>query len=221
MAKKLKIKICGITDEKSLKKAFELKVNYVGLVFFSSSPRSISICKAKKLLKIKNYKTDIVALTVNASDTFLDDIVNNLKPDYIQLHGSESPSRCIEVKKKYSVKIIRALEVENAKILQEQIKQFKSSVDEFILDAPKSYLPGGNGIKFDWKILKNNKIDLDWLIAGGLNITNLQKALQLTNANGVDISSGVEIRKGEKSPKLIEDFVLKCRSIEKGYINEN
>ena len=73
----------------------------------------------------------------------------------------------------------------------------------------------GNGIKFNWNLLKNTKIDVNWLIAGGLNVSNIENALLLTNANGVDVSSGVEVSKGKKSPKLIEDFVLKCRSIEK------
>ena len=148
MEKKLQIKICGITDKNSLRKALELEVDYVGLIFFSSSPRNISLNEGQKLLKIKNDKTNIVALTVDADDSFLEKIVNHIKPDYFQFHGLEDPKRCIEIKNKYDIKIIKALEVDNLKTLLEQISKFKNSVDQFIFDTPKSNLPGGNGIKF-------------------------------------------------------------------------
>ena len=73
---------------------------------------------------------------------------------------------------------------------------------------------------FDWEILNNNKIEVDWLIAGGLNISNIKNALLTTKAMGVDVSSGVEISRGKKSPKLIKDFVLECKNIEKVFLND-
>ena len=220
ITKKIKIKICGITDEQSLDVAFKLKVDYVGFVFYPSSPRNISLDKVNELIKLKNHDTKIVALTVNAKDCFLEKIINKINPDYIQFHGSEGPNKCAEIRSKYNVKIIRALEVQNIVSLNREISKYRSFVDEFILDAPKSFLPGGNGEKFDWEILNNNKIEVDWLIAGGLNISNIKNALLTTKAMGVDVSSGVEISRGKKSPKLIEDFVLKCKNIEKVFLND-
>ncbi len=215
MTKNIKIKICGITDKDSVEVAFKLNVDYVGLVFFPLSPRNISLDKAQKLINFKNSNTKIVALTVNAKDCFLNKVINEIKPDYFQFHGSESPNRCKEIRDKYNIKIIKALEVRDICSLQNDINKYKRFVDEFILDAPKSFLPGGNGEKFDWELLKNNEIKVDWLIAGGLNISNIKNALLITKAKGVDVSSGVEISKGKKSPKLIEEFVLKCKDIEK------
>ena len=74
-------------------------------------------------------------------------------------------------------------------------------------------MPGGNGKPFDWNMLNENDFDEDWLLAGGLNEKNIHEAVNLTNPTGVDISSGVEIAKGKKSPQLIKNFVRICRNI--------
>ena len=84
------IKVCGINDEISMETALKCKVDYVGLVFYENSPRNISINLSKKLLKSRNKTTKIVALTVDPNDNFLNEIKNNINPDYIQLHGKES-----------------------------------------------------------------------------------------------------------------------------------
>ena len=84
---KVKIKICGILDDQTMSTISNMNVDYVGLVFFEKSPRNISIEKAKSIIKYLNNSTKIVALTVNASDQFLRNIVTNLSPDYLQLHG--------------------------------------------------------------------------------------------------------------------------------------
>ena len=82
-----------------------------------------------------------------------------------------------------------------------------------LLDAPSEALPGGNGKKFDWDILKDFKSKKKWMLAGGLNIENIEKAIDITKAPAIDISSGLEIRKGIKDTKLIEDFVIKCKNL--------
>ena len=213
MAKRLKIKICGITDTKSMIKACSLGIDYIGLVFFKNSPRNVSFDHAQSLVRYKKSNTKIVALTVDPSNLLLDKIFEKFKPEYIQLHGNEKPSRCFEIKKKYKVKIIKSVEVTNFKSILINLNQFKGIVNTFIFDSPSSLLPGGNGKPFNWKVLKGNKICHDWLLAGGLNANNIFKAVKLTNPKGVDISSGLEKIKGKKSPQLIENFVRKCRNI--------
>ena len=74
-------------------------------------------------------------------------------------------------------------------------------------------LPGGNGSKFNWNILKNYNYQKKWMLAGGLQSNNVQEAIKITNAKAVDISSGVEVQKGINSPKLIKDFVDICRKV--------
>ena len=210
---KIKIKICGVSDFSSMSIISNLNVDFVGLVFFEKSPRNISINKAKSLIKCLSNKTKIVALTVNASDEFLEKIVNNLSIDYLQLHGEETPYRCFEIKKNFKKKIIKAISARSSKTLNFKLEKYKSVTDEIIIDSPKDHLPGGNGKTFNWKFLKKEKRNVNWLLAGGINLSNVSKAIKITKTKGLDISSGVEISKGVKSPKLIRSFVNKCRNL--------
>ena len=210
---KVKIKICGVLDHHIISTISDLNVDYVGLVFFEKSPRNVSIEKAKSLLKYISNTTKVVALTVNATDQFLSSIVTNLSPDYLQLHGEESPYRCFEIKKKFKTKIIKAISAKSSRNLNFEIHKYKSITDKIIIDSPKDYLPGGNGKTFNWKFLKKEKRNVNWLLAGGINLSNVSKAIKITKTKGLDISSGVEISKGVKSPKLIRSFVNKCRNI--------
>ena len=93
------------------------------------------------------------------------------------------------------------------------MNKYKFVTDKIIIDSPKDHLPGGNGKTFNWKILKKGEKKIDWLLAGGINLSNVSKAIKITKTKGLDISSGVEISKGIKSSQLIKSFVKKCRNI--------
>ena len=213
MNKQFEIKICGINDEISMNTAINCKVDYIGLVFYQYSPRNVSINFCKKLLKVRNKVSKIVALTVNPDDDFLNEIKKNIKPDYLQLHGEENPKRCINIKKKINIPLIKGINVKNKVDLLRTTKEYEDTCDILLLDAPSEALPGGNGRKFDWNILKDFKSQRKWMLAGGLNIDNVKNAIDVTKAPAIDISSGLEIRKGIKDPKLIEDFMTKCKNL--------
>ena len=207
------IKICGINDEKSMNTALKCKADYIGLVFFENSPRNISINLSKELLNLRNKLSKIVALTVNPSNEFLSEIKKNVKPDFIQLHGNETPRRCLDIKKRLNIPIIKGMNVINKLNLMKLTTDYEDICDILLLDAPSEALPGGNGKKFDWDILKNFKSKKKWMLAGGLNIENIKKAIDITKAPAIDISSGLEIIKGVKEPKLIENFIKKCKEL--------
>ena len=207
------IKVCGINDEISMNTALKFKVDYVGLVFYPSSPRNISINKSRQLLISRNKTTKIVALTVDPDDDFLFEIKNKVKPDFIQLHGNESPKRCEDIKKNLNIPLIKGINVQNKLNLIQLTTDFEDICDILLLDAPSENLPGGNGKKFDWNILKDYKSRNKWMLAGGLNIENIKKAIDITRAPAIDISSGLEIMKGVKDPKLIENFMIKCKKL--------
>ena len=207
------IKVCGINDEISMKTALKCKVDYVGLVFYPNSPRNISINLSRELLKIRNKITKIVALTVDPNDDFLNQIKKNINPDYIQLHGNENSRRCLDIKHKINIPLIKGINVRNKIDLVRKNKDFEDICDILLFDAPTEALPGGNGKKFDWDILKGFKSKKKWMLAGGLNIENIENAIDITKAPAIDISSGLEIRKGLKDPQLIKDFVIKCKSL--------
>ena len=207
------IKICGINNKISMNTAIKCKVDYVGLVFYPNSPRNISINLSRELLQYRNKNTKIVALTVNPNDDFLFEIKKKVKPDYIQLHGNENPYRCMDIKKKLNIPLIKGVNVKNRLNLMQLTTNFEDVCDILLLDAPSEDLPGGNGKKFDWDILKDFKSKKKWMLAGGLNIENIEKAIDITKAPAIDISSGLEIIKGVKDPKLIENFVIKCKEL--------
>ena len=207
------IKVCGINDKKSMNTALKYKANYIGFVFYPNSPRNISINQSRELLQLRNKTTKIVALTVNPNDDFLFEIKNEIKPDYIQLHGNENPNRCRYIKKNLNIPIIKGINVKNKLNLMQLTTDFEDICDILLLDAPSEDLPGGNGKKFDWDILKDFKSKKKWMLAGGLNIENIEKAIEITKAPAIDISSGLEIIKGVKDPKLIENFIIKCKEL--------
>ena len=207
------IKVCGINDEISMNTALKFKVDYVGLVFYPSSPRNISINQSRQLLISRNKTTKIVALTVDPDDNLLFEIKNKVKPDFIQLHGNESPKRCEDIKKNLNIPLIKGINVQNKLNLIQLTTDFEDICDILLLDAPSENLPGGNGKKFDWNILKDYKSRNKWMLAGGLNIENIKKAIDITRAPAIDISSGLEIMKGVKDPKLIENFMIKCKGL--------
>ena len=151
------IKVCGINDEKSMNTVLKCKVDYIGLVFYPNSPRNISINLSRELLKSRNKTTKIVALTVDPNDDFLDEIKKNINPDYIQLHGNENSRRCLDIKNKIDLPLIKGINVTNKVDLLRANKEFEDICDILLLDAPSESLPGGNGKKFDWDILKDFK----------------------------------------------------------------
>ena len=207
------IKVCGINDEISMNTALKCKVDYVGLVFYPNSPRNISINLSRQLIKSRNKITKIVALTVDPNDDFLNEIKKIINPDYIQLHGNENSRRCLDIKHKINIPLIKGINVSNKIDLLRKNREFEDICDILLFDAPSEDLPGGNGKKFDWDILKNFKSKKKWMLAGGLNIENIEDAIHTTRAPAIDISSGLEIKKGQKDPKLIKDFVIKCKSL--------
>ena len=193
--------------------AIESKADYIGLVFYDKSPRNLSLGDAKELLKNRNQHSKIVALTVNSDDDFIKDIEQNIRPDYFQLHGNETPLRCKEIKVKFETPIIKGIGIKNKLDLIKANQDYENLCDILLLDSPSSILPGGNGEMFNWNIIKNCEPSKKWMLAGGLNINNIEKAVKISNPPAIDISSGVEISKGIKDPEMIKNFITKCRNI--------
>lgn len=204
----VKIKICGLTEKKSIDLCCKLKIDYLGFVFFEKSPRSVN---PVKMLELANYiEKDIakVAVTVDASDDYLDSIFNSCKFEYVQCHGQETVDRIKQIKQKYNCKIIKAIKVKNSDDVA-SAKKFEDVSDHILFDAkaPSSPIPGGNGLSFDWSLLKNRNLKKDWFLSGGLNHENIKDAIIQTNPPMVDVSSSLESLAGIKDLHLIQKFV--------------
>ena len=157
-----------------------------------------------------------VALTVDANDDTLLDIIAALKPDMLQLHGSETPDRVVAVRTRFGLPVMKALPIAERKDLS-PIRQYAQFVDRLIFDAraPKEATrPGGLGKPFDWTLLKDIKAGVPFMLSGGLDADNVVEALRTTRAPGVDVSSGVERTPGEKDPDKIRAFIRAARMAE-------
>lgn len=206
-----KVKICGLSTTKTLAAACEAGADYVGFVFYERSPRHISLEQARDLSDAVPENITKVALSVNADDVTLEQIIASLKPDMLQLHGHESPARVAEIKQKFGLPILKAIAIESSEDFA-AAAPYEGIADMILFDAKapvdlKNALPGGNGISFDWKLLDNAAIKGDFMLSGGMNAHNVAEAIALTGAANVDVSSGVETSPGKKDVELIAQFI--------------
>lgn len=206
---KTRVKICGLKEAEHIKVAAEAGASYVGFVFFEKSPRNVTVAQAKSLAIDVPMGVAKVALTVNADNAFLDQLLETVPLDMLQLHGKESPERVLEVKERYGLPVMKAIGIATEEDTK-QIDLYGQVADQLLVDAkaPKgAELPGGNGLAFDWKLVKRKFWPKPWMLAGGLTPENVALAVQMTGAKQVDISSGVESAPGVKDPDLIRAFI--------------
>lgn len=210
----LVVKICGLKTPDTLDAALDAGADLVGFVFFPRSPRNLSLSAAKTLGARVAGRAGKVALTVDADDDTLFDIVAALKPDMLQLHGSEPPERVAVVRSRFGLPVIKALPVA-ARADLAPVRLYEKVTDRILFDArpPRDATrPGGLGQPFDWTLLRDLTISVPFLLSGGLDPDNVAQALALTGAGGVDVSSGVERAPGEKDVGLIRAFVRAARA---------
>ena len=206
------VKICGLSTPATMEAALAATADFVGLVFFAKSPRNVTLRQAKALAKQARGRAKIVTLVVDADDALLEAIAGDVQPDLFQAHGKETPERLAAIKRLTGISAYKALRVATA----EQVSLAKTYTSSpFILyDAmpPEgAALPGGNGLTFDWSILKDAA--RPFMLAGGLTLENVSEAIRVTRADMVDVSSGVESAPGVKDPAKIATFVKAAKAV--------
>jgi phosphoribosylanthranilate isomerase len=210
------VKICGLSTRGTLDAALDAGADMVGFVFFPPSPRHLSLQAAHDLGKQARRRALKVALTVDADDATLANIVEALQPDILQLHGKESVAQIRDIKQKFALPVMKAMAVETAADLS-SLPGYANVADRILFDAraPKGATrPGGLGAAFDWHVLENLDLSLPFMVSGGLNAGNVAEAVRITRAGGVDVSSGVERTPGVKDPEMIRDFIRAARATE-------
>jgi phosphoribosylanthranilate isomerase len=204
-------KICGLSTPEAVNSALDGGASFIGFVFFERSPRNVTPDLAAKLsapARARNVKT--VALAVDPTNAHLDEIMAKLKPDFIQLHGKETPARVQEVKSRAGVGLIKAVPVSTSLEVAAAARDYDTYADHLMFDAKPpedADRPGGNGLAFDWDILQGLRLQRPWFLAGGLDPWNVGEAIQRSGAKMVDVSSGVERGAGLKDPALITAFL--------------
>ncbi|MCC5988373.1 MAG: phosphoribosylanthranilate isomerase [Pararhodobacter sp.] len=208
-AQGVRVKICGITRPDDMAVLARLGAAYAGMVFFARSPRALTIAQARAIALEAPPGLARVGLFVDADDTLIDAVLDEVPLDFLQLHGSESPERLSALRARHGLPLIKAVGVAGVDDLP-ALDLYASCADMLLVDArpaPGAALPGGNGLAFDWRLIAGRRWPLPWLLAGGLNAANVAQAIHLTGARQVDVSSGVESAPGVKDHAKIADFL--------------
>lgn len=186
-----KVKICGLSTVEAVETAVLAGADYVGFVF-AESKRQVSLEQAHKLAKLVTGKTKIVGVFVSPSLEDLEQAIAQVPLDIVQIHGTFDEALI----QKISVPVIRAIQ------LSDQKTKVTSPADFLLFDAPVA----GSGRTFDWDLLKNQKIQQDFFIAGGLTVDNVRQARETFQPYALDVSSGVETD-GRKDIEKIKAFI--------------
>lgn len=210
----LDIKICGVNTPGARDVALAAGATMLGFVSFARSPRHLAPAAMAALAQGVEGRARKVLLTVNAADAELDELVAALKPDLLQLHGEESPARVAEVRARHGVPVMKAISIRTADDLG-QVAAYAPVSDRLLFDAkpePGALLPGGNGVVFDWSLLRGLDPGRPVMLSGGLDPSNVAQAIARVALDGVDVSSGVETAPGVKSPEKIVAFIEAARA---------
>lgn len=208
------VKICGLTDPRAVETAVEGGADFVGVVFFAKSPRAVSPERAAELLADVPKRIKRVGLFVDADDRLFNQVLTRVRLDILQLHGKEPPARVEELRATWGLPAMKAIGVSTAPDL-ENANAYLDVADRLMFDAkppPGATRPGGNAVAFDWTLLAGHKWKLPWMLAGGLTPRNVARAIRLSGARAVDVSSGVEKSPGVKDPKKIRTFIRAAKA---------
>ncbi len=211
----LHVKICGLKDAVAVNAAVAAGADMLGFVFFPASPRAVAPAQAGALLAGLRSGPLCVGLFVDADDAQLAETLAAAPLDILQLHGSESPARCAEIRARFGLPVMKAIGIATRADL-DALADYAPVVDRFLLDAkpaPDAPLPGGNAHPFEWSLLAGVTVPRPWLLAGGLTPHNVKRAILAAGAPGVDVSSGVERERGVKDAGLIRAFVSTVRDM--------
>lgn len=207
------VKICGINDAAGFDAAVAAGADMIGFVFFPPSPRAVTPEQAGTLSARAAGGPVRVGLFVDAEDDLIASVLAAAPLGLLQLHGHETPARCAAIRARFGLPVMKALGIAVAADL-DAVADYAPVVDRFLLDAkpaPGASLPGGNAAAFDWALTAGRVMPRPWLLAGGLDPTNVAEAIRVSGAPGVDVSSGVERARGVKDPALIAGFVAAAR----------
>ena len=203
------VKICGLREAEHVDAAVDAGAALTGYVFFPKSPRNVSIAETAALTARVPVGVRKVALSVDAEDELLRAIVEGAGVDTLQLHGHETPARVAHVRDPFGLTVIKALPIADQGDV-ETARRYQDVSDMLLFDAkpPKDATrPGGNAMAFDWTLLTGTSWTVPWMLAGGLDASNVAEALRISGAQMVDVSSAVEDEAGRKDVAKIRAFI--------------
>lgn len=207
------VKICGVTNAEDARWAVNLGADYVGINFYSESPRKVSIDKAKEIVESLPSFVKSVGVFVNPDLNELGKILKKAPIHILQLHGNETADEILKLKSNFNVAIWKVVKIQSEESLKE-IESLAGVADMILLDTFKADQPGGTGETFDWEIaVKAKAFGIPVFLAGGLNPDNVEEAIEKVEPIGVDVASGVEKMEHprKKDVEKMKSFILRAK----------
>lgn len=204
------IKVCGMREPENIREVMELGIDWMGLIFYQRSPRSIGSRTIPE--DITSAPTRWVGVFVNATPEYMMEMATVHRLDYLQLHGDESPDDCHALQKRgYS--LIKALPIARKEDL-ERTKAYEGRVDYFLFDT-KCEGYGGSGKRFDWSVLADYDGETPFLLSGGIGPGSVEaiQAFHHPRLAGIDLNSGFEIEPGHKDVNKLKEFIKQIQTI--------
>ncbi len=196
-----RVKICGITRVEDALIAVAQGADAIGLVFYPPSPRYVTPAQAAEIVNALPAFITLVALFVDASRADVEAVLSQVNIDLIQFHGQETADECRQYGKSY----IKAIRVKSDTNLVQYMTEY-SDAKALLLDTYAEGVPGGTGQVFDWTVIPKN-LSKPIVLAGGLDAENVEQAIRQVKPYAVDVSGGVEFKKGIKDAAKIAAFM--------------
>jgi phosphoribosylanthranilate isomerase len=206
------VKICGISSLADYQLCRSAGARWVGMVYYPGSPRHLDIAAmaglADQIEQLGDVGPQRVLLSVDQSEASLRQLIAAARPDYLQLHGTETVAFASAMKAEFNLPIIKMIPIATAADLA-NCAAWDSIADWLIFDAKTDpgTQPGGTGHSFDWQILSHYSGRRPWMLAGGLTASTVADAVRISGARAVDVSSGVERARGKKDENKIHAFI--------------
>ena len=202
----VRVKICGITSTADAITAVEAGADALGFVFYEKSPRYVTSAQAAAIIRHLPPFISRVGLFVDMPLDQIQRVLLETGIDTLQFHGEESPEFC----RQFHHATLKAIRVRGAESLRE-IPSFP--VTGILLDSFVAGHLGGTGVQFKWELaLEAKRLGKPLILAGGLNVGNVEQAVRTVNPYGVDVSSGVESAPGKKDVAKVRDFIAIARA---------
>lgn len=205
-----KVKICGLSDPDMVGLAAREGADWIGFVFAPSSRQVTPEAAASLLLQVG--RATPVALLVDPDDALVK-VITAVGFPVLQLHGAETPERVAEIKDMTGRDVWKAIGIRDQDDL-DGCAQYDAA-DQLLIDARApdgADQAGGHGQVFDWSLLERWTPPKPWILAGGLTPSNVARAIEETGAHAVDVSTGVERRRGLKDAEKVRDFIRAAKS---------
>jgi len=207
----MKLKVCGMRESSNIQELISLKPDFIGFIFYDKSPRYVGEGLNEELIRAIPSSIKKVGVFVNSSPDYIMSMARQYDLQYVQLHGNELPDFCRILRQK-GLNIIKAFSVDSSFNFA-MLNNYKPFCDLFLFDT-KGAQPGGNGIPFDWSILRKYDQEKPFLLSGGISLQNIDELITLaktTRVYGIDINSCFELEPGLKDVVQIQKLVEKIR----------